>query len=365
MKISNADALAIREIARREAIDPAALFAIIAVESGGKSGELTESANGVYLAPTIRFEGHYFYRLLSGDKQKEAIRLGLANPRAGAVKNPKTQKARWELYSKAAWIDRDAAIMSCSWGVGQVMGAHWKRLGFVSAKEFKDTATSGLVGQVDIMVRFIKSFGLMDEIKAHDWAAFARGYNGPAYKKNGYDRNIAAAYAKYSDVPGEVTPVRKSMLRMGAKGARVRELQALLVRAGYSLKVDGDFGLSTRNALRSFQKKRGLTVDGVAGPEVMEALAAYRSSPQEAPGAQKADEIKEVRDGGITALGGGTGAAVAADKLNEVADNIGPTGITYVDYAVTGLYVVAGALVVGGIIYAAYHYMQSKKTVTD
>ncbi|PSJ48898.1 peptidoglycan-binding domain-containing protein, partial [Pseudaminobacter soli (ex Li et al. 2025)] len=98
-----------------------------------------------------------------------------------------------------------------------------------------------------------------------------RGYNGPAGIKGGYHLLMAKAYA--SKTGKALASVASGMLRMGSQGAKVRELQGLLVRAGYPVKVDGDYGPTTKKAVMAFQKARGLTIDGVAGPETMRALA--------------------------------------------------------------------------------------------
>ncbi|MFJ5050507.1 peptidoglycan-binding protein [Streptomyces sp. NPDC088719] len=52
----------------------------------------------------------------------------------------------------------------------------------------------------------------------------------------------------------------------GATGDRVREIQCLLIFKGYGVgAVDGDFGINTDAAVRSFQANRGLDDDGVVG----------------------------------------------------------------------------------------------------
>ncbi len=56
------------------------------------------------------------------------------------------------------------------------------------------------------MIRFIKANHLDDEIRAHNWAAFARGYNGAAYAKNAYDKKLAAAFAKWARIPDTPSP---------------------------------------------------------------------------------------------------------------------------------------------------------------
>lgn len=58
----------------------------------------------------------------------------------------------------------------------------------------------------------------------------------------------------------------------GAKGAQVRQLQAYLNGHGYTLKLDADFGGKTQAAVRSFQAKWKLKVDGVVGPNTRKAL---------------------------------------------------------------------------------------------
>jgi hypothetical protein len=55
------------------------------------------------------------------------------------------------------------------------------------------------------------------------------------------------------------------VLRQGASGEAVKGLQRELVDAGYSLTVDGSFGPTTYSAVRAYQSKTGLVVDGVVG----------------------------------------------------------------------------------------------------
>lgn len=58
--------------------------------------------------------------------------------------------------------------------------------------------------------------------------------------------------------------LRDEMLVQGAKGAEVQRLQSLLRLAGYSVKVDGDFGQKTETALIKFQTANDLRPDGRA-----------------------------------------------------------------------------------------------------
>ena len=56
-----------------------------------------------------------------------------------------------------------------------------------------------------------------------------------------------------------------SQVSYGSKGSNVTELQKLLNNNGYNLAVDGDFGKNTQNAVKDYQQKNGLAVDGIVG----------------------------------------------------------------------------------------------------
>lgn len=192
------------ELAAHLGIEAAALLAIAEVESGGKAFAPVEGRH----EPLIRFEGHYFDKRLSGGKRDLARARGLASPTPGAIANPATQAARWALLARAESIDRQAAYESVSWGLGQVMGSHWRWLGFASVDALVAEARSGVAGQISLMARYIQKAGLLPTIRRKDWGNFARGYNGPAYAQHGYHRRIAQAYARYAKShpqPGEDT----------------------------------------------------------------------------------------------------------------------------------------------------------------
>ena len=57
----------------------------------------------------------------------------------------------------------------------------------------------------------------------------------------------------------------RNQLSYGSQGSDVTELQKLLNNHGYNLDEDGIFGDNTKNAVTDFQKKKGLTVDGIVG----------------------------------------------------------------------------------------------------
>ena len=68
------------------------------------------------------------------------------------------------------------------------------------------------------------------------------------------------------------------LLSNGDEGDDVKELQNLLIQFGYDLGkwgADGDFGDMTEAAVREFQQKNGLEVDGIVGKNTFTALLAY------------------------------------------------------------------------------------------
>ena len=59
----------------------------------------------------------------------------------------------------------------------------------------------------------------------------------------------------------------------GSTGSTVKQIQSKLKSWGYySGSVDGVYGSATEKAVRAFQKKNGLTVDGKAGPQTLKAM---------------------------------------------------------------------------------------------
>lgn len=68
-------------------------------------------------------------------------------------------------------------------------------------------------------------------------------------------------------------PSHEALSKMGNRGEEVRLIQEKLSRWGYySGKVDGIFGVDTKNAVVYFQRKNGLTPDGIAGPATLRAM---------------------------------------------------------------------------------------------
>ena len=71
----------------------------------------------------------------------------------------------------------------------------------------------------------------------------------------------------------------EALSKYGSRGTEVRTIQEKLKRGGYySGSVDGIYGSQTVSAVKSFQKKNGLTVDGIAGTQTLKAMGITSSS---------------------------------------------------------------------------------------
>lgn len=158
-----------------------AMKAVIAVESAG-FGFLQDGR------PRILYERHIFSRLTDG--KFDSIAPTVSNPKYGGYNEDSYRK----LYI-ATQLDADAAVQSCSWGIGQVMGFNWKLAGERSLTGFMLAMHHNEDVQLMLMAQFIRSIGADDELRRLDWAGFAKLYNGAAYARNKYDVKLKAAYA--------------------------------------------------------------------------------------------------------------------------------------------------------------------------
>jgi len=169
-------------------VTPAHIRAVMAVESAGNSFDPAGR-------PVILFEPHVFHKRTGGEFSPSSFSYAKWRDKP----YPSTMDGRWEQMADAAERDESVAIESASWGLFQVMGFHWKALGYSSAQEFSAAMTASEGDHLDALVRFIKANALGDELakcKAGDpdsCRAFAAGYNGQGYSVNKYHIKLAGA----------------------------------------------------------------------------------------------------------------------------------------------------------------------------
>jgi hypothetical protein len=116
------------------------------------------------------------------------------------------QTIEYAAFEDACKTNREAALKSCSIGMMQVMGFHYKTLGFKSVQAMWDFANESEVNQLELGIRFIKTNPeLYKAIKTKNWHLIAYYYNGARYKElaarlktTPYDVRFANAYRKFS-----------------------------------------------------------------------------------------------------------------------------------------------------------------------
>ena len=98
----------------------------------------------------------------------------------------------------------------------------------------------------------------------------------------------------------------------GSTGSAVSKLQTVLNEHGYNLAVDGIFGAKTQAAVRDYQKRNNLKLDGIAGKETWGSLLAQPSYPTGGSG------VRVSGSGSGTVLGSvSAGTAAALKKLEK------------------------------------------------
>jgi hypothetical protein len=225
----------------------AELWAVIAVETSG-CGFLPDGRT------KILFERHVFSRQTAG--RFDARHPDISSPNPGGYAGDAGEYAR---LKRAVALDREAALLATSWGLGQVMGYNAKLAGYPSVGAMVEAFGASESAQVVGMATFIKSQGLAAALEAHDWAKFARGYNGPAYRKNSYDTRLAAHY--------------QFLEHGGLPDVTVRAAQVYLTYLGFDVRgIDGVVGRFTRSALNQFQQAQRLPVSDRVDTATFEAL---------------------------------------------------------------------------------------------
>lgn len=155
------------------------LNAFVKVESGGvgfKDGKLV-----------IQFEPSWFKRKKSDWKKDTKNVFWQAN----GVEN---QAQEWKAFNSAFASNPDAAMQSTSIGLMQVMGFHFKSLGFKTVGEMWDFAKVSERNQLELAIRFIKNIPALDRaIKTGNAKVAAYYYNGEQYAKYNYDTRLIEA----------------------------------------------------------------------------------------------------------------------------------------------------------------------------
>lgn len=225
----------------------AELWALISVETSG-CGYFADRR------PQILYERHLFYSLT----QRKFPVSDINSPDPGGYAGG---TAEFDRLARGIALDQNAALQCTSWGIGQVLGENFQAAGFSDVVSMVTAMCSSEDAQIMAVCKFLAFHGLDRALRNHDWAGFARGYNGPNYIKFSYDTKLLQNYQKYS--VGSLPDLT------------IRAAQLMLRFLGYNIgSVDGLNGPQTESAMKAFQTAKGIGATGDADDATMAALRA-------------------------------------------------------------------------------------------
>lgn len=231
------------------------VMAMSAVESSGETFWVLEGR----LEVPVRFEAHWFGKLTgyAWNDSHPDLSCRAWNPDLAA----RTKADAWDQVRRARALDPSAADQATSWGGFQVMGYHWKRLGYPGIGAFvASMSANGDDGQMDAFTRYVDADDTLQEaLRVGDWETVETLYNGGGYG-GAYARKLRAAAAIYAGSESWDAVPAPRPLRQGNAGPDVEALQRAL-----GIDDDGRFGPATLAAVKRLQAQRGLVVDGVVG----------------------------------------------------------------------------------------------------
>lgn len=180
----------IKAIADRLGCTTRQLRAVAKVEGGGSGWDSTGLLKCLW-------ERHYLWR-----RVRVAVPL-LSNPSPGGYTVDADGDGindSWEKLADATGLFGFNVAAECaSFGKFQIMGAHWKALGYRSVADFIWRLSRDEAAHYDAFARYIEVNGLKGALRAIDGnpenaRAFARGYNGSGYARGAYHQKIAVAW---------------------------------------------------------------------------------------------------------------------------------------------------------------------------
>jgi len=174
-------------------VDIATVKAVESVESGGNGFNNDGTVK-------IKFEGHVFWDEIDEitGNPETVTGEGTADLLYPTWTDKFNKQNQWDRLRRAMQINEEAALKSASYGLFQIMGFNHLSCGFPDVKTFVEFNKQNEGNQLLLFGRFCLNTGLYKHLQNKDWTAFAKGYNGPGYKKNKYDTKLTSAYKKFS-----------------------------------------------------------------------------------------------------------------------------------------------------------------------
>jgi hypothetical protein len=205
--------------------------------------------------PVIRFERQKFHQHTGGIY--DSTHPHINSPAVG--NSASDGAAQYTLLNEAIALNPRAALESTSWGLAQVLGENHGLAGFADVESMVAAMVDSENAQLDAFRSFVQSADLARHMRTQNWASFARGYNGAAYKLNHYDTRLAAAWQAFTSGALPDIEVRAAQLY-------------LTVRQFSPDGTDGILGPRTIGAIRAFQQSAGLPQTGQPDSQTLTAL---------------------------------------------------------------------------------------------
>lgn len=287
----------IESVAKQQDLEPEAIQALINVESG-KSGFMLDGR------PYILFEAHWFSKFTESKYDETHPNISSAKWNRYLYGAP--GRHQYERLETAMQLNTKAALKSCSWGRFQIMGFHYKTLGYDTVEEMVEAFCDSEEEQFKGFIAFIKDKNILQPLREKDWPLVAYRYNGSGYRENRYDEKLAQEYKS----------LKSFILRRGSRGSKVQELQRNLNKRGYKISADGYFGLQTEKAVKEYQSSAGLTSDGIVGPQTFGNLAADKL------GSSPATSKRVIGSLGLGAMGVGELIKVVGEAHEQATQSV-------------------------------------------
>lgn len=151
--------------------------------------------------PVILFERHKYFMFLTKIKGQDfANKVSAGNPdicspdRGGY----KGYELEWTRLSRAMSFSEEAALLSSSFGLFQIMGFNYKQAGYPTVQHFYNEMCSSEKNHLKAFLNFVTNDpSLSTAVKQRNHKRIALLYNGKANAENGYTEKLIAAESKY------------------------------------------------------------------------------------------------------------------------------------------------------------------------
>lgn len=174
-------------VARELDVEVAAIKAVVLIEAGKQMKGFW--APGV---PVVNFDRSMY----NSHRHKAVNKKGDKNAKVPAGLTGYALK-EWTQLTNARRQNEDGANMGTFWGMFQIGGFNYKLCGCETVGEFVKLMSESELEQLELFAAFITNTGMLPDLKAKNWSAFARKYNGASYARRGYHTRMANAYAKF------------------------------------------------------------------------------------------------------------------------------------------------------------------------